>query len=76
MQHLQQDASRDVRIAAADALRCYRTDEVAHALIDVLDDADFAVAWQARQSLRLMTAYDFHYDERAWLVYLSENELR
>jgi hypothetical protein len=76
MERMQQDVSRDVRIAAADALRCYKTQEVAHALINVLGDDDFAVAWQARQSLRLMTAYDFHYDERAWLVYLTENELR
>jgi hypothetical protein len=73
MDHLQQDVSRDVRIATADALRCYHTQEVARALILVLSDADFAVCWQARQSLRLMTAHDFHYDEQAWLGYLSGN---
>lgn len=71
--HLQQDVSHDVRIAVADALRCYKTDEVAHALIAVLDDSDFDVAWQARQSLRLMTAHDFQYDIQAWLNYLSES---
>jgi HEAT repeat protein len=74
LERLQQDVSRDVRIAAADALRCYRTEEIAHALIGVLDDSDFDVAWQARQSLRLMTAHDFHYDERAWLGYLSDSQ--
>jgi len=68
-----QEASRDVRIAAADALRCYKRQEVAHALIDSLDSVDFGVAWQARQSLRLMTGYDFHYDQRAWLDYLSSS---
>jgi len=71
--HLHQDISDDVRIACADALRCYKTQEIATALIEVLDDSNFDVAWQARQSLRLMTAHDFHYDERAWLGYLSEN---
>jgi hypothetical protein len=73
LDHLQQDASRDVRVASADALRCYHTQEVAHALILLLNDPDFAVCWQARQSLRLMTAHDFHYDEQAWLGYLSGN---
>jgi len=61
----------DVRIAAADALRCYRTDDAAHALISVLNDDNFSVAWQARQSLILMTAHDYRYDERAWLEYLT-----
>jgi hypothetical protein len=70
---LQHDDSRDVRIASADALRCYKTDEVAHALISELSDYDFGVAWQARQSLRLMTAHDFQYSEAAWLNYLSES---
>ncbi|HUB27173.1 MAG TPA: HEAT repeat domain-containing protein [Tepidisphaeraceae bacterium] len=68
---LQHDDSRDVRIACADALRCYKTDEVAHALISELNDYDFGVAWQARQSLRLMTAHDFQYSEADWLNYLA-----
>jgi xanthine/CO dehydrogenase XdhC/CoxF family maturation factor len=71
MDRLQNDDSRDVRVASADALRCYKTDETAHALVAVLNDSDFEVAWQARQSLRLMTAYDFGYDQRAWLDFLS-----
>jgi HEAT repeat protein len=71
--HLAGDVSEDVRIASADALRCYKTEEVAHALIGMLADSNFDVAWQSRQSLRLMTAHDFHYDQRAWLGYLSEN---
>lgn len=71
LERMQRDISEDVRIAAADALRCYKNDEVAHDLIGMLNDQDFAVAWQARQSLRLMTGYDFQYNEQAWLNYLS-----
>jgi hypothetical protein len=71
MDHLQRDVSRDVRVASADALRCYHTEDVARNLILLLNDQDFGVCWQARQSLRLMTAHDFHYDEQAWLSYLS-----
>jgi len=70
--HLQRDVSDDVRIACADALRCYKTEEVARTLITVLTDTNFGIAWQARQSLRLMTAHDFHYNQQAWLSYLSE----
>ncbi len=71
--HLQRDVSEDVRIACADALRCYKNEEVARSLITLLTDTDFDVAWQSRQSLRLMTAHDFHYNQQAWLSYLSEN---
>jgi len=66
------DVSRDVRIACVDALRCYKNTESAHALINVLNDSSFDVSWQARQSLRLMTAHDFAYNEQQWLGYLSE----
>lgn len=66
--------TRDVRIAAADALREYRQSEVAQALIRVLGDRDFGVAWQARQSLNLMTGQDFKYDAAAWLEYLTRSQ--
>lgn len=69
--HTQRDESKDVRIASADALRNYRTPETARVLIGVLNDRDFAVAWQARQSLRLMTGHDYRYDDNAWVQYLA-----
>ena len=65
------DENVDVRIACADALRMYRTAEVAQALVRALRDRNFGIAWQARQSLRLMTGKDFRYDTAAWLTYLS-----
>lgn len=64
---------RDVRIASADALRCYQQSDVAQSLIRVLSDPDYGLAWQARQSLNLMTAKDFAYDQSAWLNYLTSN---
>lgn len=71
-----QDAEEtiDVRVAAADALRQHRTSEVAQALVRVLRDRDFGVAWQARYSLRLMTGKDFRFDPAAWLTYLTGTE--
>jgi hypothetical protein len=70
--HMQMDAEPniDVRIACAEALRNFHTSEVMHALIDVLDDPVFGVAWQARQSLELLTGQDFRYDAKAWRHYL------
>ena len=38
--------SKDVRIAAADALRQYRTLDVARVLVTYLNETDFGVAWQ------------------------------
>ena len=61
----------DVRVACADALRLYRTPEVAQALVRALRERNFGIAWQARQSLQLMTGKDFRYDTAAWLTHLS-----
>jgi HEAT repeat protein len=61
----------DVRIACADALRNFRTSEVAQALVRALRDRSFGVSWQARKSLQLMTGQDYRYDTVAWLNFLS-----
>lgn len=66
-----QDETQDVRIAAAEALRHYKTLNVARALIDVLDSRDFGIAWQARNSLHEITGADLGYDQAAWLNYLT-----
>jgi hypothetical protein len=62
---------RDVRIAAADALRHHPSLEVARALIPRLRENDFAIAWQSRRSLRQITGKDLGYDEAAWLTYIT-----
>lgn len=61
----------DIRLAAADALRHYRKIEVARALINVLSDREFSIAWQSRQSLRAMTGQDKRYDQTAWLQLIT-----
>ncbi len=61
---------KDVRIAAADALRQYRTLDVARTLVGYLNEIDFGVAWQSRQSLITLTGQDLKYNEAAWLEYL------
>jgi hypothetical protein len=63
----------DVRVACADALRNYRTRDVARALIEKLQDKQFEVSWQARQSLVLMTGHDYRYDMNKWQEYLTRN---
>lgn len=65
------DEESDVRIAAADALKYYRTPEVARSLCGLLNDADFGVAWQAHRSLIYMTGKNFGYDQGAWLGYFA-----
>lgn len=65
------DEDRDVRIAAADALREFKTLEVAQALIRQLDSRRFAVAWQSRISLWFMTGRDFAYNQAKWLEYIT-----
>jgi hypothetical protein len=65
------EEDRDVRIAAAEALRYYKSVEVARALIPRLSEREFGVAWQARRSLRRITGRDHHYDEAAWLAFIT-----
>ena len=61
---------RDVRIAATDALRRYPTLDVERTLVSFLNENEFGIAWQSRQSLMALTGQDLRYDEGAWLQYL------
>lgn len=72
--HLQKDDDKDVRIACADALREYKTPQVARALVAALSDRDFGVAFRARESLLLMTGRNFRFDEAKWLDYFAKTE--
>lgn len=62
---------KDVRIAAADALRNYRSVEVARTLITQLSGRDFGLAWQSRRSLTELTGRDLRYDDAAWLNFIT-----
>jgi hypothetical protein len=69
-----QAETKDVRIAAAEALRHYRTMGVARVLAASLSGRDFGLAWQSRWSLKILTGKDLGYDESAWLGYLTGPE--
>ena len=43
---------------------------VAHTLVRYLNEPDFGVAWQSRQSLIALTGRDLDYDQNAWLQFL------
>jgi hypothetical protein len=66
-----QAESRDVRIAASEALRHYRNADVARVLTGTLSGRDFSLAWQSRWSLKILTGRDLGYDERKWLDYVT-----
>ena len=68
------EEGKDVRIACADALRHYRTLDVARTLVSYLSERDFGVAWQSLQSLKTITGRDMAYNQGAWLRYLSGPE--
>lgn len=73
--HANSDLSPDVRIACTEALRNYPRSDVLVALVELLDNRDFSVVWQARQSLELLTGMDCRYDARAWRAYLTTVKL-
>lgn len=65
------DQPLDVRIAALDALRHYRSLETQRVFVGQLNSSNFALAWESRRSLFLQTNADYRYDEAAWLNYLT-----
>ncbi len=65
------EENRDVRIAAAEALKHYANLDVARALVGRLNEREFGVAYQARRSLKRMTRKDLGYDQGAWLSFLT-----
>lgn len=62
---------KDIRIAAADALRHYSRLDVARMLVGLLNEGEFSIAWQSRRSLHTITGQDHRYDQAAWLAYLT-----
>jgi hypothetical protein len=62
---------RDVRIAAAQALKHYKNLQTARTLVNMLSERNFGVAWQSRQSLVDLTGKDLGYDEAEWLLFLT-----
>lgn len=63
---------KDVRIAAADALKHYRKLDVVKALVGQLGNTnDFGVAYKSRESLQHLTGRDLRYDEAAWTAFLT-----
>jgi len=70
----QKEESKDVRIACADALKHYKTIDVARALAAELEQREFAVSWQSRLSLIAITKRDYFYSEAAWLTYFTGPE--
>jgi len=71
VQHAKEDKNIDVRIACVDALRNFKNTEVLRTLVALINDKDFSVVWQSRQSLALITGQDFRYNSRAWLNYVA-----
>jgi hypothetical protein len=69
---LADDEDVDVRLAAVESLARYRQVEVVEQLAALLDDDDFAIAFQARSSLALMFKTDRGYDSEAWLALAFE----
>lgn len=69
MDLLARDEDADVRQAAAIALGQYPAVSVFNQLVGALDDRSFSVVQAARQSLVLLTGYDFGTDGSLWLIY-------
>jgi HEAT repeat protein len=70
---LTRDPSREVRLAAADALGRFPTGPAAQALVKVLkDEKDVALRHRAGQSLRQMTGKDLPPQAQPWEEYLRD----
>ncbi len=68
------DPSTDVRVAAAKSLRHYQRGDVVETLLRCLDDAEFAVRFQAADSLTELTGENAGADSGVWRKALSERK--
>jgi len=71
---LRLDTSPHVRLAAARGLSCCPHEESVRALIERMDDENFAVVHQCEDSLARLTGVTQHCDAQAWKDWLAENE--
>ncbi len=70
---LERDTDRNVRVAAARGLAAFRDVDVVRALIDALEDEDFAVCWQCEDSLRKLTGCSNDAEAYAWRAWLEKH---
>lgn len=70
---LAKDANRDVRISAARLLGYFKTSDSLTALVDALQQTDFAVTYEAEQSLVKLTGRTHRRDAKAWRAWLAES---
>ncbi len=66
---LTQDPDRDARIAAARLLRHFRRREALGALIEALNQPEFAVTYVAEQALVELTGQTHHRDYSDWTAW-------
>jgi HEAT repeat protein len=71
---LEKDEERAIRSRAAAVLAKYPHRKVVRSLVTGLEDSEFAVSYQARESLKKLTGKDFGYDVREWQSWLAATE--
>ena len=73
-ERLAKDTDSTVRALAAERLREHPGSPTSLALIEAVEDADHAVAFRARESLRALASQDFGYNRQEWLTWLAEQK--
>lgn len=69
-----EDPSRNVRICAARGLGSYRHADALTALVRTLEDRDFAVQYEAENSLERLTGRRHNYDADVWRAWLAKTD--
>lgn len=72
LERLARDKDRNVRLTAIDTLAYFAQSPVPQALIDVLEEDDFAIQRAAEKSLIALTGRTHHHDARAWRNWLAQ----
>ncbi len=74
LDRLARDPDRNVRLTAIETLSYFAETPIPGALVDALEDEDFAIQNAAEQSLIALTGHTHDHDARAWRKWLSETK--
>jgi HEAT repeat protein len=73
LDRLRRDSDRNVRLTTIETLAYFAESPIPAALVDAMEDDDFAIQHAAEESLIALTGHTHNHDPKAWRKWLAES---